>query len=255
MQRTASTSGDLSGQTSLETLTGKTPEISKCLDFIFYDWCWYNDNDGLGETKLDRWRGVSHRVGSLMSYWVLTQKGNVISHTTVSRVTNLEMQIDSTKSRPQEFNTAITDRLNNKAHIIIEGGKSQPYDWSDHPFAEDTDFAEEFHSVVSNSEIKEANEEFTADSYDDQYLNMELAVPRGVNPNSQYAKVTKRLRDADGIPIGTANENPILDSHMYEVEYQDGTKASLVANYIAENLFMQVDQEGNIHVLLDELID
>ena len=84
---------------------------------------------------------------------------------------------------------------------------------------------------------------------------MELAVPRGDNPNPQYAKVTKWLRDADGIPIGTANENPILDSRMYEVEYQDGTKASLAANYIAENLFTQVDQEGNRHVLLDELID
>ena len=74
---------------------------------------------------------------------------------------------------------------------------------------------------------------------------MELAVPRGDNPNPQYAKVTKRLRDADGIPIGTVNENPILDSHMYEVEYQDGTKASLAANYIVENLFTQIDQEGN----------
>ena len=255
MQCTASTSGDLSGRISLEQLTGETTEISEYLDFIFYDWCWYNDNDRLGETKLDRWLDVSHRVGSLMSNWVLTQKGNVISHTTVSRVTNLEMQIDSTKSRLQEFNTAITDRLNDEAHIIIEGGKSQPYDWSDHPFDEDIDFVEEFHSVVSNSEIKEADEELTPDTYDDRYLNMELAVPRGDNPNPQYAKVTKQLRDADGIPIGTANENPILDSHMYEVEYQNGTKASLAANYIAENLFAQVDQEGNRHVLLDELID
>ena len=84
MQHTASTSGDLSGRTTLEQLTGETPEISEYLDFTFYDWCWYNDNAGLGETKLGRWLGVSHRVGSLMSYWVLTQKGNVISHTTVS---------------------------------------------------------------------------------------------------------------------------------------------------------------------------
>ena len=133
------------------------------------------------------------------------------------------------------IDTAITDRLNDEAHIIIEGGKSQPYDWSDHPFDEDIDFVEEFHSVVSNSKIKEADEEFTPDTYDDRYLNMELAVPRGDNPNPQYAKVTKRLRDADGIPIGTVNENPILDSRMYEVEYQDGTKASLAANYIVEN--------------------
>ena len=65
----------------------------------------------------------------------------------------------------------------------------------------------------------------------------------------------KQLRDADGIPMGMAIENPILNSHMYKVEYQDGMKASLVANYIAENLFAQVDQEGNTHVLLDELID
>ena len=84
---------------------------------------------------------------------------------------------------------------------------------------------------------------------------MELAVPRGDNPNPQYAKVIKWLRDADGIPIRTANENPILDSCMYEVEYQDGTRASLVANYIAENLFTQTDQEGNRHILLDEIID
>ena len=68
MQRTASTSGDLSGQTTLEQLTGETPEISEYLDFTFYDWCWYKDNAGLGETKLGRWLGVSHRIGSLMSY-------------------------------------------------------------------------------------------------------------------------------------------------------------------------------------------
>ena len=255
MQRTASTSGDLSGRTALEQLTGETPEISEYLDYTFNDWCWYNDNAGLGETKLGQWLGVSHRVGSFMSYWILTQKANVISRTTVSQVTNLETQVDSTKSCLQEFDTAITDRLDDEAHIIIEGGKSQPYDWSDDPFDEDLDFVDEFHSVVSNDEIKEADNEFTPDTYDDRYLNMELAVPRGDNPNPRYAKVTKRLRDADSIPIGTANENPILDSCMYEVEYQDGTRASVAANYIAENLFAQVDQEGNRHVLLDEIID
>ena len=121
MQCTASTSGDLSGRTALEQLTGETPEISEYLHFTFYDWCWYNDNAGLGETKLGRWLGVSHRVGSLMSYWVLTQKGNVISCTTILLVTNLEMQVDSTKSRLQEFDTAIIDRLNDEAHIIVEG--------------------------------------------------------------------------------------------------------------------------------------
>ena len=187
--------------------------------------------------KLGRWLGVSHRVGSLISYWILTQKGNVIPRTTVSRVTNLETQVDSTKSCLQEFDAAIIDRLNDEAHIIIEGVSLNHMTGAITLFEEDLDFVDEFHSMVSNDKIKEANEEFTPDTYNDQYLKMKLAVPGGDNPNPHNAKVTKRLRDADSIPIGTANENPILDSRMYKVQYQDGTKASLAANYIAENLF------------------
>ena len=53
------------------------------------------------------------------------------------------------------------------------------------------------------------------------------------------------LKDANGIPIGTASDNPILDTRLYEVEYVDGHKASLSANVIATNLFYQIDKEGN----------
>ena len=83
---------------------------------------------------------------------------------------------------------------------------------------------------------------------------MELALPRN-SEGPEFAKVTKRLRDADGIPIGTAHDNPILDSRVYEVEYPDGYKASLAANVIAQNMFAQVDAEGNRHVLFDEIVD
>jgi hypothetical protein len=39
------------------------------------------------------------------------------------------------------------------------------------------------------------------------------------------------------------------------VEFQDGYKTSLAANAIAENLFAQIDDEGNRHVLFQEIID
>ena len=42
---------------------------------------------------------------------------------------------------------------------------------------------------------------------------------------------------------------------MYEVEYVDGHKASLTVNAIAKNMFAQVDDKGNKHVLFDEIID
>ena len=67
--------------------------------------------------------------------------------------------------------------------------------------------------------------------------------------------MTKRLRDANGIHIGVANENPFLDTRAYEVEYTDVQKATFSANTIATNMFAQVDEEGNQYDLLDEIVD
>jgi hypothetical protein len=102
--------------------------------------------------------------------------------------------------------------------------------------------------------VPEADDSFTPDVFGDTYLNMELAIPRD-SDGPEFAKVTKRLRDKDRLPIGKANDNPILDTRMYQVEYSDGHKASLAANAIAENMLAQVDAEGNRHVLFKEIID
>ena len=42
---------------------------------------------------------------------------------------------------------------------------------------------------------------------------------------------------------------------MYKVEYQYGHTAALAATLIAENLFAQVDEEGNHSLLFDEIVD
>ena len=188
-----------------------------------------------------------------MSYWVLTINCTVITRTTVQRVTSLEMQATHMKERTQALDEATKAKIKDSEHTILEGGKTQPYDWNDHPFEEDPDFAEEFHEVISNNELKEADNAFTPDVYD-TYLNMELAIPQGDSLEPRLARVTKRLKDANGLPIGLANKNPILDTRMYEVEYLDGEWTSLAVNNIAENLFAQIDNEGNRQVLMDEII-
>ena len=50
-------------------------------------------------------------------------------------------------------------------------------------------------------------------------------------------------------------ENPMLDTRVYEVEYLYGHKAPLAANTISENIFSQVDEEGNKFVLFDDIVD
>ena len=172
---------------------------------------------------------------------------------TVQRVISLEMQATHMKERTQAFDEATKAKIKDSKHTILEGGNTQSYDWNDHPFEEDPDFAEEFHEVISYNELKEADDAFTPDVYD-TYLNMELAIPQGDSLEPRLARVTKRLEDANGLPIGLANENPILDTRMYEAEYLDGGRMSLAANSIAENLFTQIDDKGNQQVLMDEII-
>jgi len=118
---------------------------------------------------------------------------------------------------------------------------------------EDEDFREEFQRIYNDDTAHEADD-YTPEIGDDTYLNMEVLLP-SEDDGPTFAKVTKRLRDADGIPIGVANYNPILDTRVYEVEYMDGRKASLAANAIATNMFAQIDDDGNRFVLLDSIVD
>ena len=251
--RTSSDAVDLKGRTPLKRITGDIVDISEYLDFGFYNWCWYHENAGLGLTKFGRWLGVAHKVGGLMSYWVLTVNCTVITRTTVQWVTSLEMQPDHMKEKTQAFDEAIKVKIKVSDHIILEDSKTQPYNWTDHPFEEDPDFTEDFREVISNNELKEADETFTPNVYD-TYLNMELAIPQGDSLEPRLARVMKQMKDANGLPIGLANENPILDTRMYKVEYLDGERTSLAANNIAEILFAQIDDEGNCQVLMDEII-
>ena len=235
----------------MEALTGETPDISEYLDFGFYDLVWYKEDAGLGEVQLGQFLDVLHGTGSLMSYWVLPILGIPISRTTVQRMTELEKSTDVNKSRIIKYDASIAERFKEE-RLGKSGDKPDPADWSQ-LIESDPDFAEEFARTFDNPDVKEADDEFDPDSYDG-YLNMELLLDRpGGEP--EYARVTKRLKDHNGNPIGKAHgNNPILDTRLYEVEYQDGYKTAMAANTVAENIFAQVDEDGHCEVLFDEII-
>ena len=100
---------------------------------------------------------------------------------------------------------------------------------------DDKVFHEEVARGITNDDIPEADEEFDPETFDN-YVNMELTMERHYD-GPEFSRVTKRLKDKDGLPIGIASENPILDTRMYEVEYTDGYKTAMTANAIASNLF------------------
>jgi hypothetical protein len=250
---TVSSSRYANGRTPLEIITGETPDISEYLDFTFYDWVIYNNNAGLGENCLGRWLGVSHKVGQLMSYWVLTIAGNVISCVDVQRLTNDEKFTDDWQEQMTNYNSRLTTRMiakdtdNKQAHSDVPNWNKLSIDQLDQSFVDD------FNKVISDESIKDADD-YTPDT-NDSYLKMELGLPREADDNLQHAVVKKRALDNDGKPIGTANDNPLMDSRMYEVEFIDGTIEILPANIIAENILSQVDSEGHRQLFIDEIID
>ena len=118
--RTSNSARGLEGRCPLERVTGETVDISEYLDFGFYDWVWFRENAGLGETKLGKWLGVSHRVGTMMSFWVITSTGKVLSRTTVQRVTNLELQLEENKTKCLAFTAVLRERLGNDELAVLD---------------------------------------------------------------------------------------------------------------------------------------
>ena len=68
----------------------------------------------------------------------------------------------------------------------------------------------------------------------DNYINMEIRLPIG--ESEVFGKVIGTSLDSDGKVIGPQNENPYLNTVLYDVEFEDGTCQQYGANIIAENM-------------------
>lgn len=88
----------------------------------------------------------------------------------------------------------------------------------------------------------------------DKYLETELVFPRD-SDEPEFTRVTKQIHDKNGISIGMAHSNQLLDSRLYEVDYSNDQRVVLAANLIAQCTFARIDDKGNRHVIFSEIID
>ena len=87
----------------------------------------------------------------------------------------------------------------------------------------------------------------------DNYLNMELMLPRG--GTLARGRVTERKRDHKGNFIGRSNANPILDTREYKVKFEYGDVTKLNANAIAESMYAMCNKNGDHILLFDSIVD
>ncbi len=86
-----------------------------------------------------------------------------------------------------------------------------------------------------------------------KYITTEVLLP--TKDSHQLGKVTNCKQDIHGNLIGCANQNPILNTRIYEVTFPIGLPAEYTANIIAECLYSQIDNEDRQFLLLDNIID
>jgi hypothetical protein len=138
-------------------ITGETPDISEYLDFEFYDWVLFRGKAGPGEVELGRWLGVSHRVGHLMSYWILSEIGIPISATTVQRMTNDEQCTKLMKLQMTQYNDKLSVLFDAQSAEINVGLQAVDGSKMIDPDNEDLEFFNEFTRVIDDATLPHAD--------------------------------------------------------------------------------------------------
>ena len=231
----------LKGMTPETMLSGQPTDISHLTEYSWYDWVYYWDDAApypAPRETLGRCLGPAENAGNAMSQWVMNRNGTVIPKQTLRPLTRTEINIPVDQQRMKDYDESIRRKLRDSVTIpaIAE---------LDDALMDENDAD----GRADGADIQEADD---IGDYD-QYLNAEVLLPNG--EHMQAARVVRRVKDDMGSVIGSYNDNPILDSRVYEVMFPDGVMQQYSANVIAQNLWEASDPEGYEHQMVRMIVD
>ena len=252
----------LDGGTPFCKVHGYTPDISEYLTFGWYDWVWYHEPNDPDRSLLGRWLGPAHDIGQGLAYYVLNSKGKVVIRSTISPLTNDDTNSAAIQSQLSHFTQSVESLIGNFCHSTQE----HYVNCDDDPYLnifEHDELDDEYTDTQERDKDGKPFDRPELDSLDfdapymesnDKYIGTKIPLPHQSGEKMQ-ATVKHRKRNHDGTLRGTANDNPILDTREYEIEFADGSYAEYSANTLAENLYDHVDDNGHSHSLLSCIVD
>ena len=232
---------DLQGRTPYEVVMQYTPDISEYVSFTWFQWCWYHD-EATKTKRICRWLGPAHQTGQSFCSYIILSNAQYIARSTVIPIPLDELKTDEMRERTSIFMNCLNEKIGNSMQASFNIQNSQEIYYTN--FGDDVDDDNRdlpYGIELIDIENEEINEPYLESL--DQYINIQVALPNreGI---PVLAKVKKRKRDSSGNPIGEPNENPILDTRIYELEFPDGATAEYSVNTISENLFNQAGDNG-----------
>jgi hypothetical protein len=239
------TSNDIyitAGQVPETIMTGSNVNISHIAKFGWYDWVMFHDNEpSFPDDKLilGRYLGPAINTGLALTAKILKSNGVFVCRFTLRHLTDEELNSSVHKDMRHKFDESIEHHLRRAA---------LPQDFPAEDLTPDPTYYDD-----TNAMDPEYGDAEVTPKIGDNYLSAELMLPTGGVLVKGH--VTARKRDWDGNPVGRANDNPILDTRSYIVDFNYGYQTELTANMIAESLYLQCDPDGNQYVLLEEIVD
>jgi hypothetical protein len=230
------------GQVPETIMPGNTANISHIAEFGWYDWVMFCDNrPSFPNDKLilGCYLAPAIDTGSALTAKILKSNGVFVSRSTLWHRTDEEHYSPVHIDMRRKFDESI------ELHL---GPAALPQDFPAEDLTPDPTYYDD-----TDAMDPEYGDTEVMPKTGDNYLSAELMLPKGGVLVKGH--MTVRKRDRDGNPVVHANDNPILDTRSYIVNFDDGDQTELTANMIAESLYLQCDPDGSQYVLLEEIVD
>ena len=246
----------LHGSTAYTPRTGEEGDISNLCQYDWYDWCYFRDNKAnfpFNKEVLGRVLGPATGKGNEMAQWVLKSNGNVVPRRSHRPLKTEEIHSPVEKEKRKIFNRLIEERWGTS---INPPRKDSPEELPEmlNKFEEYEDDDEQ-PRVISDIEdmVDSTGKRLNQSPSYDCILNVEVTFQQ--EEGLSIGRVKRRALGPDGLTAGTYDDNPRLNSIVYEVEFPDGQVKEYSANVIAENMLTQVDSDGYSTALMKGIID
>ena len=243
---TAINSFELQGQVPETVLSGQTADISPFVELPWYAWVYYWDSKAQypeSKEKLGRWLGPLISIGPAMTAKVLKPNGQLLHVSTYRPLSDDEMQDPGEKRKRDQYDSLLRKKLGKPLSVadLEELGIHTP----EYKLYEDDH--EGGHQHADDAE------DLVTEETGDQYIGAEVSLPK--NGQLHTGKVIRRQCNDCGDLIGKANQNRLLDTRSYQVQFPDGEIAPYAVNLIAENMITQCDPDSNQFLLLESITD
>ena len=224
----------------LQKLSGETSNISQFCEFAFYDWIMFRDQPVAfldDNPVLGRYLRPAINVGPALTAKILKANGEVVCRLTYRALTDVERANVVHVCRRVEFDLKILDKFCRE---------TTPDDFPDFNIPDtpelnhfnDVDYASwddewvmHWHAFTGDGLAREVDNEIPTPSLGvdislpmpeagDNYVNASLVLP--CRNLLTCGTVIGQKCNAQGDPIGHTNSNPILDSCVYGMEFNNG---------------------------------